>query len=141
QLVARFQTVVIECHPRLVGPSCIEFQALLESTMSEEAQGRRTGCVSCRVSAPNPAAYAAGSPSGGRLQVALGLETVHPDVLPRLNKRMTLPLFEKAVRFLRDHDIAVRAFVLLRPPFLTEAEGIEWAIKSLRYAFDVGVEC
>jgi uncharacterized Fe-S cluster-containing MiaB family protein len=54
---------------------------------------------------------------------------------------MTLADFEKAVRFLNDHDIDVRAFTLLRPPFLTEDEGIEWAKRSLRYAFDIGVEC
>ncbi|MFL5341162.1 MAG: radical SAM protein, partial [Gemmataceae bacterium] len=39
------------------------------------------------------------------------------------------------------HDIAVRAFILLRPPFLTEAEGVHWAKESIRFAFDVGVEC
>jgi archaeosine synthase beta-subunit len=77
----------------------------------------------------------------GRLQVAMGLETVHPEVLPRLNKRMTFGDFEKAVRFLGDRDIDVRAFILLRPPFLTETEGIEWAKRSLHYAFDIGVEC
>jgi radical SAM enzyme (TIGR01210 family) len=78
---------------------------------------------------------------GRPLEVAMGLETVHPDVLPRLNKRMTLDDFAKAARFLTEHDIAVRAFVLLRPPFLSEAEGIEWAIKSVEFAFDVGVNC
>jgi radical SAM enzyme (TIGR01210 family) len=75
------------------------------------------------------------------LQVAMGLETVHPDVLPRLNKRMTLADFEKATRFLTAHDIAVRAFILLRPPFLNEEEGVRWAKESIRFAFDVGVEC
>ena len=71
----------------------------------------------------------------------MGLETIHPDVLPRLNKRMTLADFEAATRFLTHHDIGVRAFILLRPPFLSEAEGVHWAKESLRYAFDVGVEC
>jgi radical SAM enzyme (TIGR01210 family) len=75
------------------------------------------------------------------LQVAMGLETIHPDVLPRLNKRMTLEDFERATRFLTGHGIAVRAFLLLRPPFLTEKEGVRWAKESLRFAFDVGVEC
>ena len=32
----------------------------------------------------------------GRLEVAMGLETVHPGVLPRLNKRMTLERFGEA---------------------------------------------
>jgi radical SAM enzyme (TIGR01210 family) len=75
------------------------------------------------------------------LQVAMGLETVHSDVLPRLNKRMTLAEFERAARFLTGHGIGVRAFILLRPPFLDEQQGVHWACESIRFAFDVGVEC
>jgi radical SAM enzyme (TIGR01210 family) len=71
----------------------------------------------------------------------MGLETVHPDVLPRLNKRMTLDDFERATRFLTANGITVRAFILLRPPFLDEDEGIEWAKRSLDFAFAIGVEC
>lgn len=78
---------------------------------------------------------------GTPLEVAMGLETVHPEVLARMNKRMTLDDFTRAARFLVDHDIAVRAFVLLRPPFLSETEGIEWALKSIAFAFDVGATC
>jgi uncharacterized Fe-S cluster-containing MiaB family protein len=77
----------------------------------------------------------------GVLGVAMGLETIHPEVLPRLNKRMTLADFERAARFLSDHDIAARAFVLVRPPLLDEAEGVEWAVRSVEFAFGVGVEC
>lgn len=73
------------------------------------------------------------------LQVAIGLETVHPEILPRLNKKMTLVDFEQAVRFLASHDIAVRAFILLRPPFLSESEGVYWARKSIDFAFRTGV--
>jgi radical SAM enzyme (TIGR01210 family) len=75
------------------------------------------------------------------LQVAMGLETVHPQVLPRLNKRMTLDDFERATRFLTANGISVRAFILLRPPFLDEDEGVEWAKRSLDFAFAIGVEC
>lgn len=75
------------------------------------------------------------------LQVAMGLETVHPQVLNRLNKRMTLADFEAATEFLTSHGILVRAFILLRPPFLNESEGIFWAKRSLDFAFDVGTEC
>jgi radical SAM enzyme (TIGR01210 family) len=77
----------------------------------------------------------------GDFEVAMGLETVHPDILPRLNKGMTLDDFARAVRSLRDAAVAVRAFILVRPPFLTDAEGLEWACRSLDYAFSVGVEC
>jgi radical SAM enzyme (TIGR01210 family) len=75
------------------------------------------------------------------LRVAMGLETTHPEVLRRLNKGMTLADFEHAVTFLRRHDIGVRAFLLLRPPFMEEREAVEWAQRSVVWAFDVGVEC
>ena len=66
----------------------------------------------------------------GSLEVALGLETVHPQVLPRLNKKFTLRHFARAVEFLRKEGISVRAFVLVKPPFMDETEGLEWAVKS-----------
>ncbi|HWB11161.1 MAG TPA: radical SAM protein [Pirellulales bacterium] len=75
------------------------------------------------------------------LEIAMGLETVHPEMLPRLNKGMTLDDFARSVEFLLKHEIAVRAFILLRPPFLSEEEGLEWAIKSVDYAFSLGVGC
>jgi hypothetical protein len=71
----------------------------------------------------------------------MGLETVHPEILPRLNKGMTLDNFARAVELLLKHDMAARAFILLRPPFLSEDEGIEWAMKSLDFAFSLGVGC
>ncbi len=73
-----------------------------------------------------------------RLEVAVGLETSHPDVLARLNKRMTLEDFASAVRFLRDHDLDVRAFILLQPPFMAADESVEWACRSIDAAFDAG---
>jgi len=74
----------------------------------------------------------------GCLEVALGLETVHPEVLPRLNKRFDLRDFSAAASFLRNAGIAVRAFVLVKPPFLEEDEAVEWAVKSAEFAFDCG---
>jgi radical SAM enzyme (TIGR01210 family) len=73
------------------------------------------------------------------LEVAIGLETVHPGVLERLNKQMTLNAFRKAVEFLGEHGISTRAFILLRPPFLSEEEGVEWACRSIDFAFQAGV--
>jgi radical SAM enzyme (TIGR01210 family) len=105
--VADHRTVLVECHPRLVGRRVLEFRDRLR----------------------------------GELQVAMGLETVHPDLLPRLNKRMTLDDFAGAARFLAEHEIPVRAFLLLRPPLLGEDEGLEWAKRGLDWAFAHGVEC
>lgn len=74
----------------------------------------------------------------GSLEVAMGLETVHPAVLPRLNKRFTLDQFAEATTFLRKNKISVRAFVLVQPPFIVSAEAVEWAVKSAQFAFACG---
>lgn len=76
----------------------------------------------------------------GSFEVAMGLESIHPDVLPRLNKQITKENFRKATEFLTSQGISVRAFILLNPPFLTDPiENIEWCLKSVEFAFDCGV--
>jgi uncharacterized Fe-S cluster-containing MiaB family protein len=74
----------------------------------------------------------------GRLEVAVGLETANTDVLEQLNKRMTLDDFSRAAAFLRGHDIDVRAFILLQPPFMRADEAVEWGCRSLDVAFGSG---
>lgn len=74
----------------------------------------------------------------GQLEVAVGLETVHPQTLARLNKRLTVAAFQRAADFLARHEIALRVFLLVRPPFLDEAEGVIWAQRSLDVAFACG---
>ena len=75
------------------------------------------------------------------LEIAIGLETIHPEVLPLLNKQMGTDDFKQSVKYLLKNEIRSRAFILLRPPYLSEAEGIEWAKKSIDFAFECGVEC
>ncbi len=78
----------------------------------------------------------------GRLEVAMGLECIHPEVLPRLNKKMTLADFDGAAERLAAVGIALRAFVLVAPPFLPSAgdgtEAVYWAVRSAEYAFSRG---
>jgi archaeosine synthase beta-subunit len=74
----------------------------------------------------------------GQLEVAIGLETAHPEVLARLNKKMTLETFQRATSFLREHGIALRVFVLLSPPFMPPSEAVQWARRSLDLAADSG---
>jgi len=112
--VRNFERVIVECHPALVGESVLKFREFLRA-----ARGLR------------PAATTT-------LEVAMGLETAHPEVLAKLNKRMTLDQFRRAAGFLREHDVALRAFVLVKPPFLDEAEALEWAKRSVDFAFDCG---
>ncbi len=77
----------------------------------------------------------------GTLEVAIGLETVHPEVLARLNKRMTLDDFRTAAERLTRHRIDVRAFVLLQPPFLFGDDAVTWAVRSIDFAFACGATC
>ncbi|MEP6714900.1 MAG: radical SAM protein [Terriglobia bacterium] len=74
----------------------------------------------------------------GRLEVAMGLETVHPEVLPKLNKGMTLEQFSTASKFLETHQMDLRAFILVRPPSLSEPEALYWGNRSLDFAFSCG---
>jgi radical SAM enzyme (TIGR01210 family) len=74
----------------------------------------------------------------GRLEVAMGLETVHPNILSRLNKGMTLEQFSAAADWLRKNEIDLRAFILIEPPFMDEMEALVWAERSLDFAFDCG---
>jgi radical SAM enzyme (TIGR01210 family) len=72
------------------------------------------------------------------LEVAMGLETVHPEILPRLNKRMSTGQFADAAAFLRKHAMDLRVFVLVQPPFMRAEEALEWAARSIDFAFDCG---
>ncbi len=72
------------------------------------------------------------------LEVAIGLETVHEEALEKLNKRMTVADFRHAAAFLALNQIALRVFLLVRPPFLTEEEGVEWGCRSLDVAHECG---
>lgn len=77
---------------------------------------------------------------GGKLEVAMGLETANPKVLARLNKRMTLDGFSRAAAFLKSHQIDLRVFVVLKPPFQDESAGIVWACRSLDFAFEAAAD-
>lgn len=103
-LAAPFERVVVECHPRLLGPRCLDFSNRL----------------------------------AGRLQVAMGLETIHPQALPRLNKQSSLRHFERAASFLADAGIELRAFVLVGAPFIPGEETVTWVERSAAFAFDQG---
>ena len=71
----------------------------------------------------------------------MGLETVHPDVLPRLNKRMTLDDVPPRARGSGAiGGIALRAFVLVGRRGWTRTKRSSWARRSIDFAFDCGAE-
>src|SRR5882762_9685097 len=70
----------------------------------------------------------------GRLEVAVGLETIHPVAAAHLNKKLDLERFDRAAAFLAEHDIDVRAFALLGAPYVPAEESIEWTVRTVEYA-------
>ena len=77
---------------------------------------------------------------GGRLEVAMGLETVHPVAMPLLNKRMSKDDYDRATETLAARHIPHRAFVLLGVPFIPERDAIDWSVVSAAYAIERGAE-
>ncbi len=74
----------------------------------------------------------------GRLEVAIGLETIHPVAAPLLNKRLDLPRFDRAANYLADHDMDLRVFVLLGAPHIAVEESVEWTARTVEYAVGKG---
>jgi len=108
--LAGFVHVVVESHPALVGDRVDRW---LE-------------------------ALSAGSGGSPRLEVAMGLETAHPEALERLNKRMTVDQFAHAADALTRRGVLVRVFLLIAPPFIPTGEQPEWLLRSVDTAFDCG---
>jgi radical SAM enzyme (TIGR01210 family) len=74
----------------------------------------------------------------GRLEVAIGLETIHPVAAAQLNKRLDLERFDWAARFLSENGIDLRVFVLLGAPYVPSNEAIEWTVRTVEYAVERG---
>jgi len=72
------------------------------------------------------------------LEVAMGLETAHPDALARLNKGCTLDDFAAAARALAAHGVGLRVFLLVHPPFVPHDERTPWLLRSIDAAIDAG---
>ena len=110
--LAGFDRVVVESHPALVGPRVDRFLDALDRNR--------------------------GAHPPVRLEVAMGLETAHPDALDHLNKRMTLDDFRRAAAYLLRRDVSVRAFLLISPPFVPPDEQDGWLLRSIDAAFSSG---
>jgi radical SAM enzyme (TIGR01210 family) len=111
--LAGLERAIVESHPSLIGPRVDRFI---------EALASRAG----------------GSGPPPRLEVAMGLETAHPDALERLHKRMTIDDFAKAADSLRRRAVALRVFLLIAPPFVPRDEQDAWLLRSVDLAFDCG---
>lgn len=71
-------------------------------------------------------------PAGKTLSVAMGLESANDRVLEyAINKGFTFADWQKAAEQVRDAGFQLKTYVLLKPPFLTEEEGIQDAIATV----------
>jgi archaeosine synthase beta-subunit len=105
--------VIVESHPSLVGARTSRF---LQTLHRHQTAGM----------AP-PA-----------LEVAMGLETAHPDALEKLHKRMTVDGFVLAADRLNSLGVALRVFLLVSPPFVPDAVQDEWLLRSIDVACAAG---
>jgi len=103
--------VIVESHPALIGARLDRWLAAL--------------------------AHHAGD-TGPQLEVAMGLETAHPEALDRLNKRVTLADFATAARGLAQRGVALRVFLLISPPFVPASEQDAWLLRSIDASFSCG---
>jgi archaeosine synthase beta-subunit len=111
--VAGLARVIVESHPSLVGPRVDRFM----------------GALAARAGATRPPP---------QLEVAMGLETAHPQALERLHKRMTIDDFSAAAGGLRQRGVELRAFLLVAPPFVPLDEQDAWLLRSIDIAFERG---
>jgi radical SAM enzyme (TIGR01210 family) len=105
--------IIVESHPRLIGARVDRLLAALDGA-------RGGGAVTS-------------------LEVAMGLETAHPEALERLHKRMTVDDFASAAGALNRRGVAVRSFLLVAPPFVPRDQQDAWLGRSIDAAFSCGV--
>ena len=94
--------------------------------------------VESHASTVGPATLEFAQRLGGRLEVAMGLETIHPVAMTQLNKRLDLPQFERSACFLADNGMDVRVFVLLGAPHAPHEESVDWTVRAVEYAARCG---
>lgn len=113
QQCSPFDRVIVESHPALINQRFDEFHSLLR-------QHRET-------TETNPI-----------LEVALGLETIHPFARERLNKRVSLDQFRAAANRIVTSGALLRCFVLVAPPFLGGDDPVAAAVETVDFAFACG---
>lgn len=74
----------------------------------------------------------------GKLEIAMGLETVFEPSIRLLNKQMSLTDFRQAADRLMTMEIDLRVFILLQPPGMPAEQSIDGVLDSLRFARQCG---
>lgn len=102
--------------------------------IAELASGFRGVTVESHVNTIGPATREFARIIRGRLEVAVGLETIHPVAAAQINKRLDLARFAAASDYLGDNGIDLRVFVLLGAPHVPDDESVEWTVRTAEHA-------
>ena len=71
----------------------------------------------------------------GNIMVALGLESANNETLmKRINKGFKVEDYVRAAEILKEFNIPIKTYILLKPPFMSERQAIEEAIYSVEFA-------
>jgi len=74
------------------------------------------------------------------IEIGIGLESSSDDIRNLcINKGFSLRDFQRAKDIANEHEIGVRSYVLVKPPFLTERDSIVDAVKTITDAIEMGV--
>jgi len=74
------------------------------------------------------------------IEIGIGLETVNDYIrLNYINKGMTFKEFLDAVNLCKQCDIGIRAYLLFKPPFMSEESAIDDCINSIKTLIDMQV--
>jgi len=116
RIAAPFSAVTVESHASTIGPDVFEFSRLMDARP-----------LASRL-----------SPLASRLEVAVGLETIHPFAASQINKRLDIDRFDRAASFLIENGIELRVFVLIGVPFVPVEESVEWTVRAVNHAVGQG---
>ena len=77
--------------------------------------------------------------TGVEIEIGMGIEA-QDDIVRNIciNKQGSKTQFAETARLLKKYDIRPLAYVLLKPPFLTEQESIDEAVKTAHFAESIG---
>ena len=74
------------------------------------------------------------------IEIGIGLETVDDYIrINYINKGLLFDDFQTALKLCHDHSIGVKAYLLLKPPFLSEIGAIDDCVNSIRRLTDLNV--
>ena len=74
------------------------------------------------------------------VEIGMGLESANDTIRSIcINKNFDLQMFKNALKKAKNYNIGMRAYVLLKPPLLTERYALDDAISTIQAARDMGV--